>query len=302
MTTWLVTASALALFTGATLLLSRLRWFSRPSLPERLRPHLPSGMVRAGGAGVLSVESFGEVVGPASRALGERLSRLLGVGEDVELRLDRVHAPMDVTAFRVRQFGWVVVGFAVGALLALTLRLPLGFALLFASGGPLLAFLVVEQQLAVASQRWQRRVFLELPIVAEQLAMLLAAGFSLTSALTRIAERGHGAVARDLARVLGRIRQGVGEVEALREWALLARVPALDRLVPVLALNRDASDLGRLISEEARGIRRDVQRELIAHVERRGEQVWIPVTVATLVPGVLFMVVPFVDALRVFGS
>jgi hypothetical protein len=79
-------------------------------------------------------------------------------------------------------------------------------------------------------------------------------------------------------------------------------VAAVDRLIPVLALNREASDLGRLLSEEARGIRRDVQRELVELVERRGQQVWIPVTVATLVPGVIFLAVPFITALRLFAQ
>jgi hypothetical protein len=30
--------------------------------------------------------------------------------------------------------------------------------------------------------------------------------------------------------------------------------------------------------------------------------VWIPVTVATLLPGVLFMAVPFIEALKVFSG
>ena len=100
----------------------------------------------------------------------------------------------------------------------------------------------------------------------------------------------------------GRIRQGLTEVDALREWAALAEVDALDRLVAVLALNREAGDLGRLIAEEARAIRRDVHRELIETIERRAQQVWIPVTVATLVPGVLFLAVPFIEALRLFSG
>jgi hypothetical protein len=79
-------------------------------------------------------------------------------------------------------------------------------------------------------------------------------------------------------------------------------VPAVERLVQVLALNRQAGDLGRLISEEARAIRRDVQRELVERIERREQQVWIPVTVATLVPGVIFMAVPFVEAMRLFAG
>ncbi|MFS8586012.1 MAG: type II secretion system F family protein, partial [Acidimicrobiia bacterium] len=175
-------------------------------------------------------------------------------------------------------------------------------ALAFVAGGPVLAFLLVEQRLATASARWQRRIELELPVVAEQLGMLLGAGYSLGSALGRLATRGAGACGRDLGRVTGRIRQGLTEVEALREWAEVADVDALRRLVAVLALNRRAGDLGRLISDEARAIRRDLHRQLVETIERRAQQVWIPVTVAALVPGVIFLAVPFVEALRLFSS
>jgi pilus assembly protein TadC len=207
-----------------------------------------------------------------------------------------------VTGFRVRQVGWSVAGLAGGALLAVALQAPPLVALGLLLGGPVAAFLVQEQRLALASQRWQRRLFLELPVVAEQLALLLSAGWSLTASLNRIAARSRGAAGQDLERVCQRIRQGLSESDALREWAWLARVPALDRLVPVLALNRDTSDLGRLVAEEARSIRRDVHRELIEAVERRNQQVWIPVTVAALVPGALFLAVPFIEALRLFGA
>jgi Flp pilus assembly protein TadB len=161
---------------------------------------------------------------------------------------------------------------------------------------------VPEQQVASASDAWRRRLTLELPVVAEQLAMLLSAGYSLGAALNRIAARGGGNVSRDLARVCGRIRQGLTEVEALREWAEVADVEGLHRLLPILGLNREASDLGRLISEEARAIRKDTQRRLIETAERRAQQVWIPVTVAALVPGVIFLAVPFMQALDLFAA
>lgn len=294
--------SALALWLGSTLLLSTTRWFSRVPLSERLRPYAVGGMGGSFRSGLLSAESFRDAVGPLSRAIGERLARLLGVAEDLDVRLARIHSPLDATGFRVRQVGYAVAGFGLAALAALSFRPPTPIALLFLLGGPLLAFLLLEQQLASASKAWQRRVFLELPVVAEQLAMLLSAGYSLTAAMNRVATRGRGACARDLRRVLTRIRQGLTDTEALREWGAVAQVDALDRLIPVLALNREASDLGRLLSEEARGIRRDVQRELTELVERRGQQVWIPVTVATLVPGVIFLAVPFVTALQLFAQ
>lgn len=294
--------AALALWAGATLLLSTTRWFSRLPLSERLRPYAVGGMGTPARTGLLSAESFREAVGPLSRAIGERLARLLGVAEDLDIRLARIHSPLDATGFRVRQLGYAVAGFGLAALVSVAFRPPVPITLLFLLGGPLLAFLLLEQQLASASKAWQRRVFLELPVVAEQLAMLLSAGYSLTAALNRVAIRGRGACARDLRRVLTRIRQGLSDTEALREWGVIAQVDALDRLIPVLALNREASDLGRLLSEEARGIRRDVQRELTELVERRGQQVWIPVTVATLLPGVIFLAVPFVTALQLFAQ
>ena len=292
--------SAVMLWIGATLLLSRVRWFARRPLVERLRPYAAAGDQGASRAGLLSVESFRDVIGPVAREVGSRIASLFGVDEDLATRLERVHSPLDATAFRVRQLGVAGAAFVLGTLLALGLRLPPAIGLLFACGVPLLAFLVVEQQLARESAKWQSRVLLELPVVSEQLGMLLSAGYSLGAALNRLAVRGRGNCGRDLARVCGRIRQGLTDVDALREWAALERVDALDRLVSLLRLNREAGDLGRLIAEEARSIRRDVHRQLIETVERRGQQVWIPVTVATLVPGVIFLAIPFTEAMRLF--
>lgn len=298
----ILVASALIGWVGVTLLLSGLRWFSRAPLAERLRPYAPGGMGQAGRSGVLSLETFREAMAPLARTVGERLSRLLGVTEDLDVRLRRIHSQLDVTAFRVRQVGLSLAGFGVGALATLTVRPPLPIALLLVAGGPLLAFLVLEQQVGGASHRWQRRLFLELPVVAEQLAMLLSAGFSLGGALDRIAARGRGCCARDIGRVCARMRQGLSVEQALAEWAATAQVDALERLVGVLALNREASDLGRLLSEEARGIRREVQRQLAEQMERKAQQVWIPVTVATLIPGVILMAIPFIQALKRFSG
>lgn len=299
----LVVACGLTMWVGLTLLLSKLRWFSRTPLVERLRPYSPAGMGNpTRGATMLSVETFRDVIRPLCRTLGERLARLFGVSEELGVRLDRIHSSDDVNAFRVRQVGWTVAGFGVGTLMAVALRPPVALSLLFVSTGPLLGFLLPEQQVASASQTWQRRLRLELPVLAEQLAMLLSAGFSLGAALNRLALRGQGNASRDLRRVCGRIRQGLSEIDALREWAEVADVEALHRLLPILALNREAADLGRLISEEARSIRKDTQRRLIETAERRAQQVWIPVTVAALVPGVIFLAVPFLEALRLFSD
>lgn len=288
-------------FVGLTLVLSELRWFRRPALSDRLSPYTP-GAHRRQHSGLLSVASFREVAEPLSQAVGAALARVFGVSEELGLRLRRTHSELDVATFRLRQLTYALAAFAVGTMLAVALSVPIPVAILLVLGGPILSFLILEQQVAAASSAWQRRIFLELPVVAEQLGMLTSAGWSLGAAMARIADRGSGACSADLTRVMQRMRQGLSEVEALREWSTLADVDELDRLVSVLALNREAADLGRLIAEEARSIRRDAHRELIETIERRNQQVWIPVTVAALVPGVLLMGVPFLDALTLFGA
>lgn len=292
--------TGLALFAGTTLLLSELRWFRRPRLADRLLPYAP--VPTRSGLPILSVATIGEVVRPLTQALGARLAAGFGVSEDLATRLQRVHSPMTPSAFRVRQFLHSGLALATAAVVGTVTPLPTPVAIVLVTGAPLLAFLIHEQRLASASQRWQRRVFLELAVVAEQLAMLAAVGWSLGASIERIAARGRGATASDFARVVRRTRQGVDTVRALREWADLVGVEAADRLVSVLALDRDAADLGALVSEEARSLRADAQRELIETIEKRNQQVWIPVTVAALVPGVLLMGVPFLDALTLFSA
>jgi Flp pilus assembly protein TadB len=298
----LIVLAALLAGVGATLVLSELRWFSRRPLAERIQPYVPGGWQHHARQGLLSVETFRDVVRPLAVAVGGSLGQVFGIREDLARRLMRMHSPLDPTSLRLRQLTWASIVFAASGALVLSASLPSALSLLLLFGGPLLAFLLIEQQVVSASDRWQRRIFLELPVVSEQIGMLLSAGYSLGGALQRISERGSGACAQDLRRVGRRVRQGLSEAEALAEWADLADVPALHRLVGVLTLNRDTGDLGRLIAEEARGIRREVHRQLITQIDRRSQQVWIPVTVATLVPGTMFMAVPFLQAMRLFGS
>lgn len=295
--------AAFVFWCGATLLVAELRVVRRPSLVERLRLHEPGGTAQgARSGGLLFADSFRSALAPLATLAGERLATWVGISEPLAVRLRRVHATIDPTAFRLRQFTWAGAALAVASLFCSAVRPPLVGALALAFGAAALAFLVIEQQLSTASSRRKTRILLELPVVSEQLGMLMGAGYSMGSALNRMAERGSGACAEDLAIACGRMRQGLTEVEALHEWGEVADVDALSRLIAILSLNRETSDLGRLVADEARAIRREVHRELVEQIERKAQQVWIPVTVATLVPGAVLLAVPFLEALRLFSN
>ena len=297
----LTVLSALGLWVGVTLWFSTVRWFRRVPLLDRVQPYHGSNATASTRYGIFSVASFGQVVGPLAEAIGSRLSQLFGIQEPVAMKLARIHAPLDASAFRIRQVGWAVLAMAMAAVVTLVLQIGPLFSVALLVGIPLLVFGVIEQQLVRRSDQWKEQLFLELPVVSEQLGMLLSSGWSLGGGLARIAERSQGCCGRDLARVCQRTRQGLSEGAALGEWAELAKVDAVSRLTSVLALNRETSDLGKMISEEARSIRAEAHRRLVSTLERREQMVWIPVTVATLVPGAIFLSIPFISVMRVFS-
>ncbi len=294
--------AVVALWAGLLLVLAEFRWFRRAGLTERLHRYAPvtAGSPRRSGA--LSAASVAEVVGPLMSAGADRLLSVLGVNETLSVTLQRLHAPIDAATFRLREAGWVAGSFAVAALAATVVAPPPPLTMLLLAGTPLLAFLVLEQRLASASARRRRRLFEELPVVTEQLGMLLGAGYSLGAAIGRLGSRGRGAAAEDLRRVSNRIRQGLSEEQALREWSAIADLAEVDRLVDLLALNRHGADLGPLVAVEARAIRREAHRRILEIIDRRAQLVWVPVTIATLVPGVLFMAIPFIEAMRTFAA
>ena len=197
------------LWAGTTLLFSCWARMDRPTLLDRLRPYHPGTFSVPADRGVFSVSSLRDVIGPLARSSGDRLAGLFGVTESVSVRLRRIHSAMDATAFRVRQLLVTGASLVVGALIAAVRGLPAAVAAFLVLGLPVLTFLLIEQRLARASDRWKRDVALELPVVSEQIAMLLNAGYSLGAAISRLAARGRGCVAQDLSVVVNRVRQGV---------------------------------------------------------------------------------------------
>jgi Flp pilus assembly protein TadB len=282
---------------GGTLLLSSIPRVQRTSLTARLLPYLPGRSAAPHAATDLRATVEARVV-----ALGDALARLGGISESTARRLDRAHRPIDVATFRVRQAGWSAFTAAAIGVFAPVLGLDPAAALGAIAAGAVLTALIIEQALVAAGTAHQERVATELPVIEEQLGMLLAAGWSIGSALTRLADRSSGAVARDLARVVRRVRQGLDHRAALEEWSDLVDVPSLHRLVRLLLLERHGGDLSSLVADEARSARLELHRRTIEALERRAQLVWVPVTVATLLPGVVFLAIPFLEAMRLFSA
>lgn len=282
---------------GSTLLVSGLPRLHRERLDVRILPYV------SGGASLR--QPFSDVrsgVDAIAMNVGERVARLAGIVEPTHRRLERAHLDVSPSDFRTRQITRAVLVGSLTAVTAPAIGVPTHFATLMALGAFALVALMTEQQLITAGRDHQDRITQELPVIEEQLAMLLGAGWSLGTAIGRLAERSSGATSRDLGRVTRRVRQGLDHRSALQEWADLIDLPAVHRLVRLLALERHGGDLSRLVSEEARSTRLELHRLTIEDLEKRAQLVWVPVTVATLLPGVVFLAIPFLEAMRLFRA
>lgn len=293
--------AAVLLWAGVTLIVAERPWARRPQLLDRLGPYLP-GTRLLGLAGGGPADLSGAVLTALDGAT-RRIGRLTGTGDEaLSRRLDRAHLRLSAADVRVRQVAAAAAALAGTGLTAVAMRLPAGATTVAAIAAPLGAALAIDHAIARAARRWQERLVVELPPACEHLAMLLGAGRSLGGAIAELAERGNGAVAADLRRVVRRSQQGLGDQAALAEWADRASVPGVDHLVAILALDGHTAHLGGLIDDEARALRAQLRREQTAELRRRAQQVWVPVTVATLVPGSILLAVPFLAALRTFAA
>ncbi|MGQ0744762.1 MAG: type II secretion system F family protein [Acidimicrobiales bacterium] len=291
---------------GAMIALSALPRFRRRSLTERLLPHTPAGIAQSArrrptrsrretraGAKDHPVEGFGR--------LADVVVSGLGGFEPVATRLDRIGSESAIADFRIRQVAAALAGLVASAGLgwALAPGAIAGLALLLA--GPAAGMMAMDRHLHRLGRKWQAQVETELPVVVEQMAMLVDAGYSTGAAMARIARRGRGLVAADLGRVANRVAQGLTETQALGEWAQRSDLASVRRLVRLLDRGTQTTELGRLLAGEARSLRTSLHRLTLARVERRAQTIWIPVTVAALVPGTIFLAVPFMHALTAFG-
>lgn len=281
------------LWLGGALCLERLRWFRAPSRRARLEPYL----IDARGAAARRDRPRAATAGAVDTVV-DRAAVRLGGHRALRERLVQAGLEPAVATHRARRAATTTVAvlLTTGAVLAGRPGWGPGSALvLCAVLGP-----VAGEEVWLRTRRRARadRLAGELPIVAEQLGMLLSAGFSLPAAVQRLAARANGVAAAGLTEVVRRVRQGESEMVALEEWAARSGTDGAVRLVRVLALHRQAGDLGQLISDEARSVRAEQHRRLLESISRRGQLVWIPVTFATLVPGLIVLAVPFASAVR----
>jgi tight adherence protein C len=298
---------------GASLLLvvRRLPFRRKPSVDDRIGPYLRDiggsdvflGVVDSGSPFYAFVRLFG----PTLRAGAERLERILGGAVSIRRRLARAGIDRTVEEFRIEQVLWGAAGFGAGLLFALILLSfglgnPVGLLLLC---GLLAVLGVLSRDTYLSTQvgRRERRLLLELPTVAELLALSVAAGEGPAAALDRVARSCRGELSEELKRVLAETRAGEPLVRALDGLADRTGLVALSRFADGLAVALErGTPLADVLRAQAGDIREANRRELIESGARKEVSMMIPVVFLVLPVTIAFAFYPGAVGIRLIAG
>lgn len=293
---------------GLLLVATRVRVIHRPTLALRVLPYVrdvprldhPAPMEEPTSSPVTAAAG---VFGPLLRAAADLVERVLGGATSVRRRLARAGLDKTVHDFRVEQVLWGVGGFAVVA----------GYCLLTALGGRgdtvsslvlcLVGFAtgVLARDTYLSSQVTvrERKVLAEFPVLAELLALAVAAGESPVAALDRVVRRSGGELSRDLAVVLAAVRTGEPVADAFDRMAATTGVPSVARFAQGVAVAVErGTPLAEVLHAQAADVREAGRRELIEVAARKEIFMMVPVVFLILPVTVLIAFWPGVIGLH----
>jgi tight adherence protein C len=292
---------------GLVLVLARSRAVNRPTLALRVLPYVRD-VPRLGRSAPVDeptsspVSAAAGVFGPALRAAADGVERILGGSASVRRRLARAGLDRSVHDFRVEQVLWGVAGFAVVAayclLTALGGRGDTVSSLLLCAVGFATGVLARDTCLSSQVSARERKVTAEFPILAELLALAVAAGESPVAALDRVVRRSGGELSRDLAGVLASVRTGEPVAQAFDRMAATTGVPSVARFAQGVAVAVErGTPLADVLHAQAADVREASRRELIEIAARKEVFMMVPVVVLVLPVTVLVAFFPGVIGL-----
>lgn len=293
-----MTGAAIGLFLSCGVVLSFWGWARtrRPSLDQRLLPYIRDVHPSAPPARV-PTNVVGAVFGPSARKAGGIVGELLGGSTSVSRRLVRLGSTMTLDDFRIRQVIWGCAGFGVGAVISgivwTTRGAPAPILLVVCVLGLVSGVLWCDSHLSAEMRKREARLQSEFPVVADLLALAVAAGESPVAGLERIMRVCRGQLSDELGRVLTDIRTGTPMAHAFDDLAARTGVTSIARFAEGLAIAVErGTPLVDVLHAQAADVREAGRRELIEVGGRKEVAMMIPVVFLILPVTVVFAFFP----------
>jgi tight adherence protein C len=281
--------------TGVVLVVSGWRRVRRPALALRVLPYVRDVHP------YVEVPSrpgvTGAVFGPMVRVAADSVGGVLGGSASVQRRLVRLGSASTVEQFRVRQVIWGVAGFTASAVLATFVWSARGgnvpALLIFCLMGFLAGVLACDNRLSAQVRTREDRMQAEFPVVADLLALAVAAGESPVAGLERILSVIHGSLGDEIGQVLADVRTGTPVASAFDALAARTGVPSIARFAEGMAVAIErGTPLVDVLHAQAADVREATRRDLIEAGGRKEVAMMIPVVFLIMPVTVVFAFFP----------
>lgn len=128
----------------------------------------------------------------------------------------------------------------------------------------------------------------------EQISLSISNGKSLQSALTSVDNFNN----EELLNFQNLLRSGLDTESAASFWIEQSDSKSKRRLLDLITAKTTAAESLKLMELILKQLRQEKRFSTLAEIERRNQLVWIPVTIAVLLPGMIFIAIPLEAALR----
>lgn len=296
---------------GLIMVSSRLLATRRPTLESRVAPYVrdvPTVSVswEPQPASDRASSALAVLVAPLLRRSADRLERILGGRESIRRRLERAGSPMPVEQFRLSQVVWGLAGF--GTAMAVGVLGPArepGRALpwlLVCAGCGIAAIVARDALLSRQVNAREERILAEFPVVADLLALAVAAGEGPVAALGRVVSSSRGALPDELAVVLAASRTGTPITAALDALASRTGLAVVCRFAEgfAVAIER-GTPLVDVLTAQTADVREAAKRSLIETGARKEIAMMVPVVFLIMPVTLLFAFFPGVVGLNLLA-
>jgi tight adherence protein C len=244
----------------------------------------------------------GSVFGPVLRAAAGSVGGALGGSASVQSRLVRLGSTtardgVGLEQFRVQQVIWGVAGFTGFAVLATFVWTVRGgnvpALLVLCLVGFLAGVLGCDNRLSAQVRAREDRMRAEFPVVADLLALAVAAGESPVAGLERILRVIHGSLGEEIGRVLAEVRTGTSVASAFDSLAARTGVSSIARFAEGMAVAIErGTPLVDVLHAQAADVREATRRDLIEAGGRKEVAMMFPVVFLILPVTVVFAFFP----------